>query len=151
MTNVTDAEVGRFAIAALSQLLLHLPTLIVVVIGIVLGLRNRRKHPKTSRAAITAFSIVLVTMLVNIVAIYWLSYIVFNSAFSSSNRSETVAWFNIGLTLLSVIGNAVAFALILMAIYKWRGPEEQAIPSRETPRPYDVATSQYGAESGQQG
>ena len=142
MTNITDAEAGRFAVAALSQLLLQLPTLIVVDIGIVLGLRNRQKHPKTSRAAIVAFSIVVVTMLVNVVAIYWLSYIVFNSAFNGTSRSETVAWFNVGLTLLSVIGNAVAFALILMAIYKWRGPEEQAMPLRETPIPYDVATSE---------
>jgi hypothetical protein len=142
MTNVTDAEAGRLAIAALSPLLLHLPTLIVLVIGIVLGLRNRRKHPKTSRAAIIAFSIVLVTMLVNVIAVYWLSYIVFSSPFNSTNRGETVAWFNSGLTLLSIIGNAVAFALILMAIYKWRGPEEQAMPLRETPIPYDVATSE---------
>ncbi len=147
MSDITNSDTFQLAFAALTHLLFQLPLLIVVVSGIVLGWQNMKKHPNTSRAAITAFSIILVTTLIFSFTSVWLPLAIYQN----TGSVEAVGWITTAVNLVGTITSTAAYIFLLLAVYKWRGPEEQPELKRETPRPYDVAANQYGTGAGQQG
>lgn len=144
MTDLPDTTAFQLTLSALTQLLIHLPTLIVAVVGIVLGFRNMSKHPNTSRAAITAFSLIIITTVILTFSNTFLPYIVYEN----TESFEAIGWYSAGISLVGSIITTITYSLIVMAIFRWRGAEESVAPVREIPRPYDVASNQYGAGPG---
>lgn len=143
MTDLPDTTAFQLTLGALTQILFQLPALIVAVIGIVLGFRNMGKHPNTSRAAITAFSLVIVMTVIFAFTNIFLPYVVYEN----TESFEAIGWYNAAVSFVGSIINAVTYVLIVMAIFKWRGAEQSATPAREIPRPYDVASNQYNTET----
>ena len=144
---INDSESAQLLLSILVQLLFQLPIIAIAGVGIVLAARNWRKHPNTSRAALSAFIIVIVMNVVGTFMAYWLPI----SVYRETNSSAALGWLNVGLSFVSMITGILTWVLVLMAIFKWRGPEEGAGQTVEQRRPYDVAATPYGAEIGKQG
>jgi magnesium-transporting ATPase (P-type) len=146
MTGINDSESAQLLLSILVQLLFQLPVIAIAAVGIVLAVRNWRKHPNTSRAALIAFTIVIVMNVVGTFLAYWLPI----SVYRETNSAAALGWLNVGLSFVSMITGIITWVLVLMAIFKWRGPEEVAEQAGER-RPYDVAATPYGAKMGKQG
>lgn len=103
------------AYAAFFQLLFHIPTIIVYVIGIVISFIKAKKHPKISVLSGIAFAILLILSIVSIFITLLPTYF-FSRGYSTQNIGFILSTIGVIMTVFT----AAASALLLSAVWKDR-------------------------------
>lgn len=98
----------------LSNLAMHLPMMIVIVVGLVMALHSWRRNPKASMWAAIGFGIMLVANLANVI---------FYATIPrwASNHSSIATIMTIASTGFSLIF-ALSMSFVVAAIFADRGP-----------------------------
>jgi hypothetical protein len=97
------------------------PMIVVWVIGIILALLRWRRHPRVSQLAITAFAVMIGSTVVVRTLYVWLPTVVRNRGWSTSELGTIFTAVGIVSTLI----NAVAWALVICAIFGWRDQRQK--------------------------
>jgi hypothetical protein len=118
--------------SSLNVLSFLIPVIIVWVIGIALALSRWKRHPKVSLFAIIAFVVMIGSSVIFRVISAMGPMMMAQSGWAPSEMGPVFAVIGIVSTLIT----AVAWALILCAIFGWR-----ARPQME--KPYTPATSGF--------
>jgi hypothetical protein len=108
-------------IETLSALATYTPVIIVWVIGIALALSRWRRHPRVSQLALIAIAISIVNLVVNRFLVSWLPMAMRDSGWTTTQIGSIFAAIGI---ITSLIG-AVAWALVLCAIFGWRNGRQK--------------------------
>jgi hypothetical protein len=119
-----------FALAAfVNACVVHLPSLVVWIVGIAFAIIYWRKHPQISALALIGIALLALVTIVGTIVSLWLPSVLFERGL----RAEEIGWaFSLIGIVQSLIG-AVAWALILLAVFKERGPRpESAVSGPET-------------------
>ncbi len=118
-------------LTSLGFLLAEIPVLLVWTAGLVIAVVRWRQHPRVSLLTVIALILMLVNLLVgmllNILIPTWLSA-------QGSDSSEIILFFTVKGFIQAVI-SAVAFGLLLAALFGWRKPAVQPVdlPAAEPP------------------
>lgn len=114
MENAT-ANWQAIAYIAFIQLLFHLPTIIVYVIGIVAAFLKSKEHPKVSLFSGIGFAVLLILTIASI------STVVLPAYFSGQGYSlKSISYVLSTIGFITTIIAAAASALLLSAIWKDR-------------------------------
>lgn len=104
----------RIASMLLSQIS-YLPFLLVYVAGILIAIFRWSHHPKVSLAALAAFGLLLVALVVRMGAMIWL-LAGRESGMGFAAGQAVFSWISFGTVVLDL----VAWVLLMMALYGWR-------------------------------
>jgi hypothetical protein len=113
----------------LMRLAIYGPVLIVWTVGIALAWATRRRHPQVSLLAGVAFALQILQTLCGTLAFYWVTT---HGAYSGS-IFNVLAFVQMGIS-------ATAWALILIALFRWRYPPRRMVGYDGQYLPEDFAT-----------
>jgi hypothetical protein len=102
----------------------QLPLLAVLVVGIVVAIRRRRANPRAATLALLGFVVALAVQLVT-VAIVASTLLVPQFLASTHLDVGVVGWFYRGMAIVNSLLAAVAWVLVVIALY---GGRKQAAP-----------------------
>lgn len=103
------------------------PLLLVYIVGIVLSIVFWRKHPQLSMLTLIAFSIFAFSSLCN-----GLGQIYVTSSIRSGDlRVTDVSTFYLIWGILQTVAGIAAWVLLLIALFRVRGGQEQEVPRYE--------------------
>jgi hypothetical protein len=107
--------------AILARIATLTPIIIAWAIGIVLALARWKRHPRVSLFALVAFVVMIVTTIITSVLYIWLPMTIRNSGWSVAQISTILA----GVGIVSTVIQAVAWAMVLWAIFGWRDQRKE--------------------------
>jgi hypothetical protein len=96
------------------RLMLYAPLVVVLFVGIVFSLVTWRRHPQVSLLALVAFAIQLFQIVGGSLVFYWVT----RQAFGWDGQQRR--WFLDMSSLAQTSLSAVAWALILVTLFRWR-------------------------------
>ena len=102
----------------------QLPLLAVLVVGIVVAIRRRRTNPRAATLALLGFVVALAVQLVT-VAIVASTLLVPQFLANTHLDVGVVGWFYRGMAIVNSLLAAVAWVLVVIALY---GGRKQAAP-----------------------
>jgi hypothetical protein len=105
------------------RIALSAPVFIVWIVGIVLSMATWRKHPQVSLLALVGFVIQLFQSSAGILFYYWLS--TQSGVFGMSSQQFGMVFSIVNFAQICL--SAVAWALILFAIFRWRNPSNRML------------------------
>src|SRR5262245_61278560 len=108
-------------IPTLSAIAISTPVIIVWVIGIIWALSRWRRHPQVSRYALIAFAISIVNLIVNRFISIWAPLTMRDNGWTATQMGMFLSAFGIITALIS----AVAWALVICAIFGWRDQRQK--------------------------
>jgi hypothetical protein len=97
------------------------PVIIVWMIGIALALSRWRRHPRVSLFVLIAFAVSIVNLVVNRFLIIWLPLKIRDYGLTA-NQTGSIFF---AVTIIAALVSAVAWALVLCAIFGWRDSREK--------------------------
>ena len=103
-------------IQTLSALATSTPVIIVWVIGIALALSRWRRHPRVSQFALIAITISIVNLVVTRFLGIWAPLAMRDSGWTATQMGTIFS----AIWIISALIGAVAWALVLCAIFGWR-------------------------------
>lgn len=112
-------DAGQIVWAVGTNLLAQCPLLLVWLAGVVFAITNRRKHPNKSRLTVAAIAIFLLLVLANSIIGYMGPLIMRDQGWSP----QQLGIFYVILGLISSLIAAVAWLLILLALFRTRDNE----------------------------
>ena len=99
----------------LGPVVINAPLFVLWIIGIIVALTTRRKHPQVSLLAAVGLAIQLSETAVVLVVYPWIS-----QAVTSGWPAEKINVFWMAATFVQVFLSTIAWLLILLAIFKYR-------------------------------
>lgn len=106
----------RFILTILPPLLVQAPLFLVWFLGIILSLIWRQRHPQVSLLVIISSVILVIETFVGTLVTVWLPAYAMQNNWTSSQIGGLFSVIGLIRTLFS----AVAWGLILMAVFRWR-------------------------------
>ena len=122
------------------RLLLYGPLMVVLLVGVVVALVTWRRHPQVSLLALIAFALQLIQIGGGSLFWYWVT----TQASFYQGGGQQRRWLLDMASLGQVCLSAVAWALILFAVFRWRrqnrllGYDGQYLPEDFKPGADDV-------------
>ncbi len=107
----------NYLLPALFGLLAYIPVLGIWSIGCALALKNRKAFPQAAKAALIAFVLLIVSQLCSALVRILLPLLMHDQGYSNTQIGYLAAANN----LLNILLSAIAWVLILAAIFGWRG------------------------------
>ena len=107
-------------VSALAPLLITIPQLLIWLVGIAIAISRWRMHPKVSRLALMAFIIQIVFTLVSRFLSVWLPIFMRESGWSSFE----IGYIFPAISLITTLGDSIAWILVLCAIFGWRNSSQ---------------------------
>jgi len=106
----------------LSPVVINAPLFVLWIIGIIVALTTRRRHPQVSLLAAVALAIQLSETAVVLVVYPWISQVV-----TSGWPAEKINVFWMASTFVRVFLSTIAWLLILLAIFKYRHQQSRIL------------------------
>lgn len=103
-------------VGVLGQIVVAIPLIAVYVVGLIIAIARWRQHPRVSQLATVALVMLLVERLIGVLMTTMLPLLISRNGMSISDVTGLYAVYGV----LSALFTAVAFGILLWALFGWR-------------------------------